>query len=240
MLELGAALMGLSAATSLAGMFGGGGVQGSGRMQRIYQQQAATQQQSLAAQMKAGAAAQQYFSAAGDVTSPLFRRTAMMEESRLRRAIAEGIATQRISSSKARARGLTAGVRPERQDEAQYLATGNLFQQASEAAAGNATERLMATGKGLLGIGDLYGGTYRTASAGAQAAASDLVPMQTANAELPWMKVQQGGSFLNTLGQSAGGWGSLFSPRAQPQFYGGTSSGMMLRNPMTGMLGGGV
>jgi hypothetical protein len=94
---LAAAGFGLQAAGlagQFASMFGGGGnTNGRGRVQRALQQQMSTAQQ-----------AQQYALAASDVTSPLFRQSAAMEESRLRRAISEGVMSSQLMQRRARAR----------------------------------------------------------------------------------------------------------------------------------------
>lgn len=186
-----AALMGMGAAGSLASIFGGPNkIQGTGRMQRTVQ-----------AQMQAATDARQYFEAAGDVTSPLFRRTAAMEESRLRRAIAEGIATSQLAGRKARARGLTAGLRPEREDEARNLAMGKAFQQASEASAGLARNSLQNTGQGLLGISRAYGSAADTSMG--------LSQMETTNAQMPWMQLGQASNLLSLIGMGMGGGGQL-------------------------------
>jgi len=182
----GAALMALSAGGSLASSFMGGNVQGMGRMQRTLQ-----------AQVNAAANAQRYFEASGDVTNPLFRQTAMLEESRLRRSIAEGLQTRQLLSNKARARGLTAGVRSERQDETMSVATGKLFQQASERAGGLASERLQATGRGLLGVADAY--------QGAMGGAQQLSQMQTAQSVTNAQRWRQGFDILGLAGQAMGG-----------------------------------
>ncbi len=181
-----AALMGLSAAGSIGSMFAGGNMQGMGRIQRTMQ-----------AQVNAASAAQRYFQAAGDVTNPLFRQTAAMEESRLRRNIAEGVMSNQLLARKARARGLTAGVRPEREDESRNLAIGRLFQQASEQSGGLAQQRLMATGHGMLGVASSYGQAAGDASEYAQMATAASIGNQ--------MKYQRSFDILGLAGEAMGG-----------------------------------
>jgi len=198
-----AALMGMSAAGSIGSMFAGGGTQGMGRIQRTLQ-----------AQVNAASAAQRYFQAAGDVTNPLFRQTAAMEESRLRRNIAEGVMSNQLLQRKALARGLTAGVRPEREDEARNLAIGKLFQQASEQSGGLAQQRLMATGQGMLGVASSYGQAAGGASQYAQMATADSVANQ--------MKYQRSFDILGLAGEAMGGGQQLrdmFSPSQQMASY---------------------
>lgn len=107
--------------------------------------------------MSAAQTASRYLEAAGDVTSPLFRQTAAMEELKLRRTIAEGLQASELQSRRARARGLTAGVRSERQDEARQRALTAAYGQASMAASGLASERLRTTGAGMLGVAGAFG-----------------------------------------------------------------------------------
>jgi hypothetical protein len=198
----GAALMGLSAAGSIATLFGGGGqIQGMGRMQRAQQ-----------AQMQTAATAQRYFEAAGDVTNPLFRRTAAMEESRLRRAISEGVMSSQLMARKARARGLTAGVRPEREDESRNRALSQGFQAASEASGGLASERLQATGRGLLGVSSQYGQGFGNAQS--------LAQMETAGGVAQQQRYLQAADIFGIAGQAMGGGQqlqSLFGPKTYGQ-----------------------
>ncbi len=198
-----AALMGMSAAGSIGSMFAGGGAQGMGRIQRTLQ-----------AQVNAASAAQRYFQAAGDVTNPLFRQSAAMEESRLRRAISEGVMGSQLMARKARARGVYAGVRPEREDEARNLAMGKLFQQASEQAGGLAQQRLMATGQGMLGVAQGYGQAAGGATGYAQMATAESVANQ--------MKYQRSFDILGLAGESMGGGQQLrnmFAPSGQMSSY---------------------
>jgi hypothetical protein len=55
----------------------------------------------------------------------------------------------------------------------------------------------MQTGQGLLGVARQYGDTFQGASSLSQA--------QTANAQLPFMKMQRGFDVMSLFGQMAGG-----------------------------------
>ncbi|HSN23805.1 MAG TPA: hypothetical protein VLS45_06505 [Methylomicrobium sp.] len=144
---VGLGLQAAGIAGQLAGLFGGGGgTQGRGRMNRALQ-----------AQMAAVAQAQQYAAAAADPTNPLFRKTAAAEEAKLRRSIASGLEDFFGRERLARARGLTAGVRSEREDESRARAIGELHQAASEKAGEIASGRLQGAANQLLGVAGGYG-----------------------------------------------------------------------------------
>lgn len=227
-----AALAGIGAVGSIGSALFGGSVQGRGKVARAIQA-------GVTAQVKTASRAQQYFEAAADVTHPLFRQTAMLEEARLRRAISEGVASAELSARRARARGLTGGVRSDREDESRNRALTSAYASASEAAGGLASNRLQAAGRGILGVAASLGDAYGQATQGTL----NLSNLETAASFTRASRFQQGFNALGTLGGALGGYGQLedlITSRAaagggsayggfdltpyfdrQPQFYGG-------------------
>lgn len=240
----------LLAAVGLAGQLGGmaGGIynliqgpgaDGRGKIKRFYD----TASENLRRQQAYSTEAADAARAASDYTSPLFRQTMMIEESRLRRSASEGVQQMFLQARKQRARGLTAGVRPEREDEGRFLALGGLFQQASEQAATTASQRLSERATLLENIARGIGAGAGTA---ANAAGQATQTMAT-NVGIQGIRTQQRQSAFDILGAAGGmmgglggaegsnfaqlfggggggggfGFGQMFAPQAQPTLYWG-------------------
>ena len=134
----------------LYGMFAGPGASGRGKMGRVLEQQLAMQQQ-------AGA----YSNAMVEgEDNPLFARSMKANEIAGRRQLAEMIQQTYRTDALKRARGLTAGVRSEREDEARYRAFAGGMEDVRQNARENTMAGLARGAAALTGVSSAMGQTF--------------------------------------------------------------------------------